>query len=121
MELSENLSFEENLMVTVGTKVKTLGITRNAKIGHFSVPLHHCVKSKRNDMFFFHLVNESEEGVSQGKVLAMFLITDDKFGDEINMDFTTLTCNLSVAVIGARGVKPPMKNPILKISIPGYK
>ena len=116
IRLSDNLAFEENLEFTVKNATSVLGISTTKEIGHFSVPLSRILKESKP--YFYHLVNETEDGVSQGRILAQFKLDSNGQDPIVGTDFQK--CNVKVAVIGARGIQPGYKKPKCEVSISGY-
>lgn len=123
VQLHEDLHFEQNLRVEVHNTSKTLGLfDDNTQIGQFSIPLHALSTEKSKKPNFYHVVNSNEEGVSQGRIIASFFISKDKLSTNpcLDPELEMLNCDIEIALVGIRGLKPPYEDLKLTLEIPGY-
>ncbi|CAG9328707.1 unnamed protein product [Blepharisma stoltei] len=124
IQLHEDLHFEQNLRVELHNKIKALKLYwTTLEIGQFSVPLHRC-DNLWSQPHFFHVINASEIGASQGRLLADFYISKTYMEPENNpcvRNNESILCNIDFALIGIRNLVPHYENPSIVISIPGYK
>jgi C2 domain len=123
IKLHEDLHFELNMRVEVHNKFDSFKLfTHEQEIGQFSVPVYAC-NTRWKQPHFFHVVNSNEEGVSQGRIIADFFITKEKIEASKNPCAESLdmhTCDVQIALIGIRGLKPPYEQMKITLEIPGY-
>ena len=124
MQLHEDLYFEQNMRVEVHNSATFLKfIPDNDEIGQFSIPLNAC-KKKWVQPHFFHVVNSKQPEVSQGRIIAEFFISSEKTDPDRNPcaeELEMLDCDVEVAILGIRGLRPPYEELKITLEIPGYK
>lgn len=124
IQLHEDLHFEQNMRIEVHNSYKILKVYESSEeIGQFSIPLHACEK-KWTQPHFFHVVNSNEEGVSQGRIIAEFFISSQFVDQSMNPcaeNLKMVPCDVEVALLGVRGLKPPYEKLKMDLEIPGYK
>lgn len=93
------------------------------EIGQFSVPLYIC-ENTWSQPHFFHVISASEQGVSQGRILAEFYISKTPVSVDRNPckreSETLMKCDIEFALIGIRNLIPKYEKPELTVTIPGY-
>jgi hypothetical protein len=123
LQLHEDLHFEQNLRVEVHNQVTHLKLfDAYDEIGQFSIPLHDLSEEKSQEPNFYHVINSKDEGVSQGRIIASFFISKEKRASNpcIDKDLEYKDCNVEVALVGIRGLKPPYEELKVTLEIPGY-
>ena len=124
LQLHEELCFEQNLRVEVHNTSNFLKfIPDNEEIGQFSIPLQACEK-KWKQPHFFHVINSKQGGVSQGRIIAEFYVSKEEVKTATNPcveALEMLECDVEVALLGIRGLKPPYEELKITLEIPGYK
>lgn len=123
LNLHEDLHFEQNMRIEVHNNSKILGLIKTTdEIGQFSIPLYACAQ-KWSSPHFFHVVNSNELGVSQGRIIASFYVSREKIDSDRNPcaeSMETRNCDIEVALIGIRGLRPPYEELKITLEIPGY-
>ena len=121
--LHEDLHFEQNMRIEIHNKYSILKVYNSSEeIGQFSVPIYACT-NKNPKPHFFHVINSNEEGVSQGRIIAMFYVSTEKLDSDKNPcaeSLETRNCDVELALIGIRGLLPPYEEIKLTLEIPGY-
>ena len=123
LQLHEDLHFEQNMRVEVHQQITHFKLIDGLDdIGQFSIPLHELSEEKSKQPNFYHVVNSKNEGVSQGRIIASFYISKEKLSENPCKDRVEYkNCDIQVALVGIRGLKPPYESIKLTMEIPGYE